>query len=295
MAANLLVRCGHELVTTSMADHDDAPVSLTWSAEHNGYGYFSPSAGWITVPEERLVVFGVNMPVMLARMMVRMDVSSRAGPVALAPNLLWEIGDVRFGGRRQSVPVWFARRLQEPSVWQHLRDAVRSFCSLAHGCADLALKSAFSVIVTRPTVSALRCFQTSSSGSRSGKNVQLLMDRLIESICALFKSSDLEAQSVDLNGIALGALEVLRGELKDHGVITHTELAPDLPLVPGQSGQLQEVMLNLFRNAIDAMDSITDRARVLRVRTERNGCEAVVVSVEDSGPGIDFGKIGQDI
>src|SRR5260221_3024271 len=46
-------------------------------------------------------------------------------------------------------------------------------------------------------------------------------------------------------------------------------------------------MLNLVRNAIDAMDSITARARVLRVRTERDGREAIVVSVEDSGPGID--------
>jgi signal transduction histidine kinase len=115
--------------------------------------------------------------------------------------------------------------------------------------------------------------------------------QILESICALFKSSDLEAQSVDLNGIALRALDVLRGELKDHGVITHTELAPDFPLVSGHSGQLQEVMLNLCRNAIDAMDSITDRARVLRVRTERHGCEAVVVSVEDSGPGIDSEKL----
>ena len=70
-------------------------------------------------------------------------------------------------------------------------------------------------------------------------------------------------------------------------VITRTELAPELPLVRGHSGQLQEVMLNLVRNAIDAMDSITDRARVLRVRTECDGRGAIVVSVEDSGPGID--------
>jgi signal transduction histidine kinase len=47
----------------------------------------------------------------------------------------------------------------------------------------------------------------------------------------------------------------------------------------------------LFRNAIDAMETITDRARVLRVRTERNGNESVVVSVEDSGPGIDSEKV----
>ena len=114
---------------------------------------------------------------------------------------------------------------------------------------------------------------------------------MLESIRALFKSADLEVQPIDLNGIALGALDLLRGELADHGVITRTEPAPELPLVPGHAGQLQEVMLNLVRNAIDAIDSITDRARVLRVRTEHNGREAIVVSVEDSGPGIDRGKV----
>src|SRR5271168_1730642 len=111
--------------------------------------------------------------------------------------------------------------------------------------------------------------------------------QVLESIRALFKGADLEAQPVDLNGIALGALDLLSGELKDHGVITHAELAPELPLVPGHGGQLQEVMLNLIRNAIDAMDSTTDRARVLRVTTEPDGREAIVVSVVDSGPGID--------
>ena len=102
--------------------------------------------------------------------------------------------------------------------------------------------------------------------------------QVLESIRALFKGADLEAQPVDLNGIALGALDLLSGELKDHGVITHAELAPELPLVPGHGGQLQEVMLNLIRNAIDAMDSTTDRARVLRVTTEPDGREAIVVS-----------------
>ena len=115
--------------------------------------------------------------------------------------------------------------------------------------------------------------------------------QVLESIRMLFKGADLEAQPVDLNEIALGALDLLSGELKDHGVVTHTELAPELPLVAGHSVQLQEVMLNLFRNAIDAMDSTTDRARVLRVRTERDRREAIVVSVEDSGPGIDPQKL----
>jgi signal transduction histidine kinase len=115
--------------------------------------------------------------------------------------------------------------------------------------------------------------------------------QVLESIRALFKSADLEPQPVDLNGIVLGALDVLCGELEDHRVITLTELAPELPLVPGHSVQLQEVIINLVRNAIDAMDTIADRTRVLRVRTERGGGEAIVVSVEDSGPGIDSEKL----
>ena len=92
---------------------------------------------------------------------------------------------------------------------------------------------------------------------------------------------------LDLNEIALGVLDVLREELNDHGVVARTELAPELPLVPGHSGQLQEVLLNLVRNSIEAMDSVTDRARVVWVRTERGGRDVIVVSVEDSGPGLD--------
>ncbi len=113
--------------------------------------------------------------------------------------------------------------------------------------------------------------------------------QVLESFRSLFKSAD--TQPVNLNEIALGVLDVLRGELNDHGVVARTVLAPELPLVPGHSGQLQEVMLNLVRNSIEAMDSVTDRPRVLWVRTERDGRDAIVVSVEDSGPGIDSEKL----
>ena len=85
--AKLLEHRGSELATTSMADHDDAPVSVTWSAEHKGYGYFSPSVGWVTVPDERLAVFGVNFPIVLARMMVGFDIASRAGVGSVVPEL----------------------------------------------------------------------------------------------------------------------------------------------------------------------------------------------------------------
>jgi hypothetical protein len=120
--AKLIEQRGSQLAATSMADHDDAPISVTWSAEHNGYGYFSPSVGWVTVPDERLAVFGVNFPIVLARLMVQFDIASRAGAIPLVPELLWEIGDARLGRRTQRVPIWFVRRLFDREVWREVKD-----------------------------------------------------------------------------------------------------------------------------------------------------------------------------
>ena len=122
----LLKSHGHEEVSVSGADHDDAPVTLSWSAEDGGLGYFSPTAGWINVPEDRIARFRVDFPVLLTRLMVQADVSSRSGPTPLIPDLLWEIGDVRLGRRRQRVPIWFVRRLHERSVWRQIKDMAKA-------------------------------------------------------------------------------------------------------------------------------------------------------------------------
>jgi signal transduction histidine kinase len=94
-----------------------------------------------------------------------------------------------------------------------------------------------------------------------------------------------------MNEMILGALRALRGELNDHGITTRTDLTSELPLVIGHRGQLQEVILNLARNSIDAMDAIKDGSRELRLRTEHHSRDAIAVAVEDSGPGIDPKKL----
>ena len=122
----LLKPHGHEAVSVSQADHDDAPVTLSWSAEDEGLGYFSPAAGWVTVPEDQVARFQVDVPTVIRELMGQVVWPARLGPVPLVPDLLWEIGDVRLGRRTQRVPIWFARRLHEPSVWRQIKDLAKA-------------------------------------------------------------------------------------------------------------------------------------------------------------------------
>jgi signal transduction histidine kinase len=76
--------------------------------------------------------------------------------------------------------------------------------------------------------------------------------------------------------------------LKERTIIAaEVELAPNLPLFTGHKGQLQEVLINLVRNAIEAMRAVRDGHRILHLGTDCNDNKAIVVSVRDSGPGID--------
>jgi signal transduction histidine kinase len=109
--------------------------------------------------------------------------------------------------------------------------------------------------------------------------------KIFDNIHALLGSPYQGQKPVDLNKITLGVLGVLRGELKEKGITTRLELTTELPLAMGHKGQLEEVILNLVRNAIEAMDAVKAGGRMLRVRTEHHG-DAIDFSVEDSGPGI---------
>src|SRR5262245_1530575 len=109
---------------------------------------------------------------------------------------------------------------------------------------------------------------------------------VLEGIRALFGKSNQKREQIEVNEIILGVLQSSQKELQDHGVETRLELASELPLVVGHRRQLEEVIFNLVHNAIEAMDTTTDRDRVLRMRTELNDLDAITVAVGDSGPGI---------
>jgi signal transduction histidine kinase len=127
---------------------------------------------------------------------------------------------------------------------------------------------------------ALSAFQHTVNASHS-------VNEVFEGIRALFGTGDQRLQPVDLNQIVLDVLQSLENDLRDHSIETKAELAPKLPLVSGHSGQLREVVINLVQNALESMNSTTDRSRLLRVRTEVCNRNEIAVTVEDSGAGID--------
>jgi PAS domain S-box-containing protein len=109
---------------------------------------------------------------------------------------------------------------------------------------------------------------------------------VIESIRAMFKNVDQEKAPVDINKLVRDMLGLMFGELRSNQVSVETRLDDNLPDVRGNQVQLQQVILNLIRNAIEAMNSVTDRARVLRIGTKIHVPDGVLVSVEDSGTGL---------
>lgn len=113
------------------------------------------------------------------------------------------------------------------------------------------------------------------------------ISQILDDIRTLFGRTERKPGQVNMNDLALGALRVLDGELKNHHIVTRTHLKPELPPIMGHSGQLQQVIINLIQNAIDAMDLVDSDGRVLQVRTEDNGGDAISITIEDTGPGID--------
>lgn len=108
---------------------------------------------------------------------------------------------------------------------------------------------------------------------------------VIESIRAMFKTIDQERVPLDINKLVQDVLTLM--EVRGHEVSVETELKAEPPEVVGNRVQLQQVILNLVMNALDAMKSVTHRPKVLRIRSETRSPDGVLLSVEDSGAGID--------
>jgi PAS domain S-box-containing protein len=91
----------------------------------------------------------------------------------------------------------------------------------------------------------------------------------------------------DINEAIEEVIEMVRAPIEKSGVLVRTRLAAGVTSVKGDRVQLQQVVLNLILNAVEAMGSVEERGRTLSIRTEQRGAAGILVAVHDSGPGID--------
>jgi PAS domain S-box-containing protein len=110
---------------------------------------------------------------------------------------------------------------------------------------------------------------------------------VITRLRALFSKKEFALESLDLNDATREVIALSLSDLQRQRVVLQSEFADDLPKVTGDRVQLQQVILNLVRNASDAMMDVDDRPRQLLVRTERENGDRVRVMVRDSGIGVD--------
>ena len=108
---------------------------------------------------------------------------------------------------------------------------------------------------------------------------------VIGRIRALIRKEPPQKDDVDINKVILEVIALTRGELVKNGVSVQTQLAEGLPLIQGDRVQLQQVILNLVLNAVQAMSDVTERTRELLISTQQEASGAVLVTVRDSGPG----------
>jgi PAS domain S-box-containing protein len=110
---------------------------------------------------------------------------------------------------------------------------------------------------------------------------------VIKRIRALTNRKPPEHLELGINEVVDEVLTFARNELQAKGILIRRELRSDLPSVMGDRVQLQQVILNLVMNGIDAMADVTDRRRILSVKSQLDERGSVLVTVQDSGAGLD--------
>jgi PAS domain S-box-containing protein len=135
------------------------------------------------------------------------------------------------------------------------------------------------------TVKARRALESIGADGRRASEI-------IGRIRALVKRQAPRNDVLDVNLKIAQVIELAAHEIRGKDIVLRTELAEGLPRVAGDRVQLQQVLLNLILNAIDAMSPIQDRARELTIVSRPDGADAVLIEVRDAGPGIEPERAG---
>jgi signal transduction histidine kinase len=203
---------------------------------------------------------------------------------ALVSWLFYEIG------RRQRAEVQSRSAMAELSYMDRRASAEQRSATLAHeisqplaGIATRASAALRWLRMEKPNIekaeTALESIVTASHRASD----------IIGSVRAMFRKDANERVPIDVNRIILTVLGLVRIDLNKNGVDLKTQLDEKASIVEGDKVQLQQVVLNLVMNAVEAMQSV--RTRVLKVQTDQTNPGVVRVSIEDTGTGIDSANI----
>jgi signal transduction histidine kinase len=111
--------------------------------------------------------------------------------------------------------------------------------------------------------------------------------QVFDNIRALFGKADEGHGPIDVNELIRALLASFQKDLEQHGITASVKLLEDLPRIVAHKGQLHQVLINLVRNAVEAMQADKNGHRVLQLSSGRHGDDKIILSIEDSGPGID--------
>jgi signal transduction histidine kinase len=137
------------------------------------------------------------------------------------------------------------------------------------------------LVQSPPDIDRVQRIQDEIVGAASHAN------EAIESVRALFKDADQPQSVINLNELIVECFQTLQQELDEHGIAGRIDLDPTLPLIAGHRGQLREAVLNIMQNAVEAMEPSESGGRNLMLETKRQDQGEVIISVQDTGPGLE--------
>ncbi len=189
--------------------------------------------------------------------------------------------------------VWLYSRLARTTVLLRRERANRlisvdaATASVAHemsqplGAIALNISSALQFLKKKPPdLEEVHACLTAMAGESDHAN------EIVRSIRKLFKTTAHQKTSIEINDLVQQVLRMVENDLHDQGITVSTEFQEDLPQIAGDRTLLQQVILNLVKNAIEAMGAVPTTIKTLRLVTTQDGNSIVSLSVQDSGPGI---------
>jgi signal transduction histidine kinase len=265
---------------------DDRPRSLRGIVIPIGFNAY---AGLVAVGCERS-----DFPTETDRMLLTVA-ANHAATAFRSTNLIHE--------RRQAEQeVRRARDELEMKVTERTTELHRTMAELAHmnrvataGILSASIAHEINQPLTAIVSAASAARRWLSSKEPSLQEAEAALDRIesagyraaeiVTSLRGMFKKDTQARNSIDINKVIFTVIAIVRHELQQHGIELRTELAESLPALKGDTVQLQQVVLNLVMNAIEAMLLVTPR--ILSIRSGVSKPNFVHVAVEDSGAGID--------